>query len=187
MNRIWLGAGVGVIAMLLVAFSAAAAEKAKLTVESEKIKANEPIPAEYTADGKDTSPPLSWKGAPEGTKQFALIMDDPDAPTPKPWVHWVVYNIPASVTKLPEGIAADAEIKEPKELAGAIQGLTGWRKPGYRGPAPPKGSGVHHYTFKVYALDTGLELKPGLNKDDLLKAIEGHVIGEGELAGTYER
>lgn len=166
---------------------ASAAEKAKITVESPKFKNGEAIPAQYTGDGKDVSPPINWSGLPATAKQLALICDDPKAPSPKPWVHWVIYKIPASAKGLPEAIPTDAELKAPAELAHAVQGLTGWKAPGYRGPAPPKGSGKHEYHFKVYALDKALDLKPGLDKMALLKEIEGHVVGEGEVVGLYER
>lgn len=157
-----------------------------ITVESPSIKEGKPIPVEFTADGEDVSPPLSWSGLPESTEALALICDDPDAPMPQPWVHWVIYNIPAGAKGLPRALPADAVLDAPADLKGATQGPTGWGKPGYRGPAPPKGK-VHHYHFTLYALDAGLDLKPGLNKDKLLAAIEGHVIGKGELIGTYER
>ncbi len=160
---------------------------AKIKLQSPKLKAGEVIPVDYTGDGRDVSPPLAWSDLPSGTRQLALICDDPDAPTPTPWVHWVIYKIPASAKGLPEGLPRDAELKSPPELAGVLQGPTGWRQPGYRGPAPPRGHGVHHYHFKLYALEAALNLQPGLGKDALLKAIEGHVIGQGELVVTYQR
>ncbi len=159
----------------------------KLSVSSMAFQSRSPIPTKYTGDGQDVSPPLTWSGAPNRVQQWALICDDPDAPTPEPWVHWVLYSIPASVTSLPEGIKTDATLDNPK---GALQGKNSWpegRTTGYRGPAPPKGHGVHHYHFKVYALDTALSLKPGLSKPELFKAIEPHVLANGELIGTYER
>ena len=158
-----------------------------LTVTSEAFKAGAPIPKKYTEDGEDVSPPLSWQNAPAGTKELALICDDPDAPVAEPWVHWVIYKIPASVTKLPEGVPADAELKSP---AGARQGVNTWqsgRTVGYRGPAPPKGHGTHHYHFRVYALDAPLSLHAKATKKELLAAMKGHILAEGELIGTYER
>lgn len=148
------------------------------------------IDAVYTADGKEISPPLSWSGAPDGTQSFAVICDDPDAPSPKrpapePWVHWVVFNIPADVNQLPEGISTAAE---PKEVPGACQGVNSASNVGYQGPAPPAGSGQHRYFFKLYALDTTLDLPAGTTtKKDLLDAMSGHVLAEGELMGVYER
>ncbi len=145
------------------------------------------IPTKYTEDGANLSPPLAWSYAPKGTKQWALICDDPDAPTPEPWVHWVIYSIPGDIRSLPQGV-------EPAEtlaaLGGALQGKNSWpdgQTIGYHGPAPPEGHGVHHYHFKLYALDTVLSLKPDMTKPALEKAIEGHILGTGELIGTYER
>jgi Raf kinase inhibitor-like YbhB/YbcL family protein len=146
-----------------------------------------PIPTKYTEDGQDVSPPLAWSDAPTGTKQWALICDDPDAPTDEPWVHWVIYGLPASTRSLPEGVKTSAQLSEPK---GTLQGKNSWpkgRTVGYRGPAPPKGHGVHHYYFKLYALDSESKLSPGLTKSDLLEAIDGRILGVGELVGTYER
>ena len=111
-------------------------------------------------------------------------MDDPDAPRPQPWVHWVLYRIPADVTTLPEGVPPSERVPDP---GGAMQGRNSWNRIGYGGPEPPHGHGVHHYHFKVYALDTQLTLAPGATKEALLKAMEGHIIGQGELVGTYER
>jgi hypothetical protein len=156
----------------------------KITIESSAFKHNETIPRKYTGDGEDLSPPLSWSGVPDGTKELALIMDDPDAPRPEPWVHWVLYKLPATVTSLPEGVATTETLSEP---AGARQGKNTWPAIGYRGPAPPKGHGVHHYHFKLYALDTALDVQPGLTKDQLLAKMQGHILAEGELIGTYER
>lgn len=157
-----------------------------LQVKSSAFSNNEPIPRKYTEDGQDLSPPLSWSGAPEQTKQFALIVDDPDAPREEPWVHWVLYKIPPGTTSLPEGLPRTKTLDMP---AGAVQGVNSFRGDniGYRGPAPPPGHGTHHYHFKVYALDTIIDAGPGLTKDALLKQMEGHVLATGELVGTYER
>ena len=160
---------------------------AAITVTSATLKANETIPRDHTADGRNVSPALSWSGAPAGTKQFAMIMDDPDAQFGGGnFVHWVVYKIPAAAKGLPAELPMDATLTTPSEIAGTIQGLSGFRRAGYRGPAPPAGK-PHHYTFTVYALDADLPLAEGLNKADLLKAIEGHVIGQGALVAIYER
>jgi Raf kinase inhibitor-like YbhB/YbcL family protein len=144
------------------------------------------IPKQYTGEGQDVSPPLAWSGLPEGTRELALICDDPDAPTPEPWVHWVIYKI-SPTTGLPEGLAKTPTLKEPP---GALQGRNSWtsgQTAGYRGPLPPPKSGPHRYFFKLYALDAAVTLAPGANKAALLKAIDGHVLGEGRLMGTYER
>ena len=140
----------------------------------------QPIPAKYTCDGNDISPPLQWTNAPANTKSFALICDDPDAPMGI-WVHWVLYDLPASVTGLAEDVA-----KTQFTVSGAKQGMNSWPRLGYGGPCPPPGKS-HRYFFKLYALDTLLDLKPGLIKRDLLKAMEGHILAEGQLMGTYQR
>jgi Raf kinase inhibitor-like YbhB/YbcL family protein len=142
------------------------------------------IPARHTGDGQDVSPPLQWSDLPTGTAELALICDDPDAPRPEPWVHWVIYKIPASATGLPEGVPPSEKLASP---AGAVQGLNTWPVVGYRGPAPPRGHGTHHYHFRLYALDRALELQPRLTKEQLLKAMKGHVLAEAELVGTYQR
>jgi Raf kinase inhibitor-like YbhB/YbcL family protein len=137
------------------------------------------IPSKYTCDGQDISPPLEWKDAPAGTKSFALISDDPDAPVGT-WVHWVVFNIPFQVKKLDEKIKREKEFNN-----GMRQGSNDWPKIGYGGPCPP--SGTHRYYFKLYALDTMLDIKPGVTKAQLLKAMTGHVLAEAQLTGKYKR
>ena len=134
------------------------------------------IPRKHTGEGQDVSPALRWSGLPEETKEIALICDDPDAPRTEPWVHWVVYKIPADRTGLPEGGAQEA-----------LEGNNDFGAQGYGGPMPPRSHGVYHYHFKIYALDAELEAVAGLTKDRLLEAIEGHILEEGELIGTYER
>jgi len=164
----------------------AEAEPSKIEVTSTAFQPGKPIPQKYTGDGEDLSPPLAWSNLPEGTEELALICDDPDAPTKEPWVHWVIYKIPASTTGVPEGVAKDAGLKQP---AGALQGANSWpsgQTVGYRGPAPPRGK-PHRYFFKLYALDAPLKLEPNLDKKRLLKAIEGHVLAQGQLMGTYQR
>lgn len=154
-----------------------------LTVTSTAFEQSGSIPSRYTCEGDDTSPPLSWSGAPPGTKSFALIVDDPDAPDPeKPqrvYVHWVVYNIPAATTSLPEDASKEGL------PAGSVQGKNDFGKTGYGGPCPPIGR--HRYFFKVYALDTQLTGLSSPTKNDLLKAMEGHVLGSGEIMGTYQK
>ena len=146
-----------------------------------------PIPKKYTGEGEDVSPPLGWGAVPPGTKELALICDDPDAPTEEPWVHWVIYKIPATATGLREGLLARPRLKDP---AGALQGRNSWpagRMVCYRGPMPPPGSGAHHYYFKLYALDVKLVIEPGVAKKVLLEEMEGHVLAKGQLMGTYQR
>jgi len=138
------------------------------------------IPKKFTCDGPDVSPQLSWKEAPAATQSFALIMDDPDAPSGT-WVHWVLYNLPANTSELPEGM------DKPEQLAAvALQGRNDFRKIGYGGPCPPRGT-PHRYYFKLYALDTKLDLKGGATKSDLEHAMKGHILGEAELMGRYGR
>jgi len=150
-----------------------------MKIESPQISNGAMIPASYTCDGKDISPPLTWKDAPSGTKSFALISDDPDAPMGT-WVHWVVYNIPPSVTSLEENIPREKELKN-----GTMQGSNSWPRIGYGGPCPP--GGTHRYYFKLYALDTMLDLKPGVDKNQLLKAMAGHILADAQLMGKYKR
>ena len=173
----------------------AQAAPAALTVTSAAFRTGEAIPVDYTADGRNVSPPLTWSGAPPTTREFVLILDDPDAPTPQPFVHWVIYKIPATAKGLPEALPMGAAVKAPG-LESAVQGPTGFAmfargggpppQPGYRGPAPPPGK-PHHYTFKLYALNTPLDAREGMTKDDLLEAMEGKIVAQGELVGVYER
>jgi len=160
---------------------------AKIKLTSSAFDESERIPKKFTGEGDDVSPPLEWSGLPDGTKELALICDDPDAPRKEPWVHWVIYKIPATSKGLPEGVEATAR---PKEPAGALNGKNSWpgdENLGYRGPMPPPGHGRHRYYFKLYALDQSLDAEPGLTKAELLRQISGHVLGEGRLMGTYER
>ncbi len=155
-----------------------------INIQSTGFANNETIPKRYTGDGIDVSPPLTWSGAGQEAKELALICDDPDAPTPEPWVHWVIYKIPPSLTGLAENVAKTAT---PTEPVGVLQGKNSFGNIGYGGPAPPRGHGVHHYHFKLYALDTALEEKSGLEKKHLLAAMKGHILAQGELVGTYQR
>ncbi len=146
---------------------------AKLKLSSPAFEHGQPIPSRYTADGEDINPPLVIEGIPPGTKSLVLIMDDPDAPIGL-WVHWVVFNIPPDTTRIEEG-------EEPP----GTPGLNSWRRTGYGGPAPP--SGTHRYFFRVYALDTVLDLPEGAGKRQVEHAMEGHILAMGELMGTYSR
>jgi Raf kinase inhibitor-like YbhB/YbcL family protein len=137
------------------------------------------IPAKYTCDGADVSPPLQWDTVPEGTRSIALICDDPDAPMGT-WVHWVLFNLHAETNELAEDIPADKILPD-----GAKQGVSDFGRIGYGGPCPP--SGTHRYFFKIYALDTELGLEAGANKRQLLKAMEGHILAQGQLIGKYKR
>jgi len=157
-----------------------------LAVTSATLTADQPIPRQHTADGRNESPPLAWTDAAPQTRSFAVLCEDPDAGNPPPFVHWVIYNIPPTATGLPEALPFEPDQPMPKEIAGATQGMSGFRRTFYRGPAPPPGK-VHHYHFVVYALDLAPQLKAGLTRADLLEAIKGHVLGQGELVATYER
>ncbi len=150
-----------------------------LTVRSDSFSHNDMIPSRYTCDGQDISPHIAWSGAPEETKSFALLCDDPDAPVGD-WVHWILFNIPPQITELSEGFSAKGGA-----IPGIKAGITDFRKTEYGGPCPP--GGTHRYFFKVYALDAPLSLKEGATKRDLLRAIEGHILGKGELVGRYAR
>ncbi len=145
------------------------------------------IPEQYTCRGNDISVPLAWSGAPGGTKSFALIMDDPDAArvVGYTWVHWVAYNIPASVNALPEQLrkGEKAPIGQDSRLT---QGMTSFKRAGYGGPCPPKGTGVHHYSFRLYALSIEPQLPGNLDKEELLKAMQGKILAETQLVGTFE-
>lgn len=141
-----------------------------------------PIPVKHTCDGPDVSPALAWTGAPGGSASFALICDDPDAPG-KTWVHWVLYDLPATVSQLPENVA---KTDTPQGLSGARQGMTDFRRVGYGGPCPPPGP-PHRYFFKLYALDAPLALNAGASKADVERAMQGHVLGQAQLIGTYGR
>ena len=155
-----------------------------LVIQSPAFDNNDVIPSRYTGDGDDVSPQLTWSGVPDGAKELALICDDPDAPTPQPWVHWVIYKIPAMLTGLPENVAKAAT---PTQPAGALQGKNSFGNIGYGGPAPPRGHGVHHYHFTLYALDVVLDAASGMDKKQLLAAMEGHILAQAELVGTYQR
>jgi Raf kinase inhibitor-like YbhB/YbcL family protein len=152
----------------------------KLT--SSAFQQGETIPKKYTGDGADVSPPLRWEGANLGTKSFALVCDDPDAPVGT-WTHWVLYNLRADVGTLEEGVG-----KQETLPSGARQGKNSWadNNIGYRGPSPPKGK-PHRYFFKVYALDAVLDQPPGASKQQLEKVMKGHVLAHGELMGMYGR
>lgn len=158
-----------------------------LHVTSPAFVQGHPIPKKHTGEGADLSPPLAWTGVPEDTKELVLICDDPDAPTDEPWVHWVIYKIPAGTKGLPEGIPRKPKLKEPH---GAEQGKNSWPPAeaiGYRGPMPPAGHGVHHYYFKLYALGAPIDAEPGLNKKAIIEKISDLILAEGVLMGTYER
>ena len=155
-----------------------------IAIRSSAFGQGQAIPKQYSGEGQNLSPPLRWSPLPAGTGQLAMIVDDPDAPRAEPFVHWVIYNIPATVQSLPEGVSTSPQ---PPEAAPARQGKNSAGTIGYMGPMPPRGHGVHHYHFRLYALDRNLDLESGLLKEQVLAAIQGHILAEGELVGTYER
>ncbi len=147
---------------------------ADLTISSPAFSGHKRIPERHTGDGEDVSPALEWSGVPEGTRAFAVVVHDPDAPLVDGFTHWVAYGIPGDATGLPEG--ADQ----------LVQGTNSFGNAGYNGPAPPPGHGPHHYYFWVYALDSAPDLEPGLERRALLERIEDHVIEQARVIGTYE-
>ncbi len=179
-----LSAGIGLCLLIgLVVNNCNAAEKAgkeRMELTSTAFTNGAAIPAKHTCDAKNVSPPLKWSGVPAGTKSLALIADDPDAPVGT-WVHWVLYDLPATTTELSEDVPKSQYL-----AGGAKQGLNDFRYLGYGGPCPPPGK-PHRYFFKLYALDTVLDLKPGLKKKDLESAMQKHTLGEAQLMGTYQR
>jgi Raf kinase inhibitor-like YbhB/YbcL family protein len=155
-------------------------EPMKITVTSTAFQEGETIPKQYTKDSKDVSPPLKWDSAPDGTKSFALICDDPDAPRGT-WVHWVLFNLPADTRSLEEGVPTSETLPN-----GARQGKNDFGDVGYGGPKPPPGK-RHRYFFKLYALDAALDLQSGATKAQVEGKMKGHVIGDGQLMGKYAR
>lgn len=172
---------------LLINSVIAAEMEDTITVASTAFEHHGTTPLRYTAYGDNISPQLSWSNLPAGTRQLALVMDDPVAPTPQPFVHWVAYNIPADAAEIPEGLTRDVRVTGVAGLDGMINGLNGLRQAGYFGPRPPQDGKLHAYHFRIYALDAELNLPEGLNKEQLLEAIDGHILGTGMLMGHYER
>jgi Raf kinase inhibitor-like YbhB/YbcL family protein len=170
--------------LLLLSFFTVAAisftqQGGNMNLESSAFVNGQPIPQKHTCQGADLSPALTWSGAPANTKSFALIVDDPDAPVGD-WVHWMIYNLPASAHNLPEGVS-----RTEKTHAG-VQLFNDFKKIGYGGPCPPPGK-PHRYFFKLYALDTALNVSPKASKQDLEEALKAHVLAKAELMGTYRR
>lgn len=152
------------------------------TLTSPAFETGAVIPTRHTCDGDDVSPALHWEGAPEGAAAFALIVDDPDAPGGT-FVHWVLYDLPGHASELPEDVGPSPRLDH---LGEALQGENDFGEIGYRGPCPPRG-GPHRYVFRLYALDTLLGLEPRARRDEVDRAIEGHVLGAAELTGTFAR
>ena len=152
-----------------------------MRLESAAFAEGQPIPEKHSKDGADASPALSWSGLPPDTKSLALVCDDPDAPRGT-WVHWVIADLPATLTGLPEGVP-----KGERPKLGGVQGKNDFGDLGWGGPQPPKGHGVHHYGFRLYALDGALGLAPGCTKAQLEAAMKGRVLAEAQTMGTYRR
>ena len=152
----------------------------KIELTSTAFQEGTDVPQKHTGDGVDVSPPLRWADPPQGTKSFALIGDDPDAPRGT-WVHWVLYNLPPDQRELAEGLPAQEALAN-----GARQGKNDFGKIGYGGPAPPRGK-PHRYFFKLYALDVLLEVPAGATKAQVTGSMKGHVLAEGQLMGRYQR
>lgn len=168
------------LAFVVIAAAKAAQQPATINVSSMGFKDGGALPKEFTADGADVSPPLSWDKPPAGTKSLALSCEDPDASRGS-WWHWIIFNIPPSQTQLTRTIP-----HVPSFADGTTQGTNDFKKLGYNGPAPPPGK-VHHYIFKLVALNSKLNLRAGSSKDEYTRAIAGHVIGSGQTTGTYSR
>jgi Raf kinase inhibitor-like YbhB/YbcL family protein len=175
-----------VAAMLLGAGDLQAQAYHPILVESPAMQTGQPMPRDYTPDGRNVSPPLAWRDLPPGTRQIAVVCEDHGAGNPPPWVHWIIYNIPATADGLPENLPIYPDAPMPAEITGAVQGKNGWGRAIYRGPAPPIGQ-LHNYNFFVYALDAELDLPAGLTRQELMERIEGHIIGRGAIVPFYRR
>jgi Raf kinase inhibitor-like YbhB/YbcL family protein len=160
--------------------SSAVQQTTAMKLTSTAFADGQPIPAKFSYENSSISPALAWSDAPAGTKSFALVCDDPDAPSGD-WVHWVIYDIPATITALPEHVPALETLSN-----GASQGVNDFGRVGYGGPCPPPGK-PHRYFFRLYALDANPALSPSPRKSDLLRAIQGHILAEAQLIGTYQR
>lgn len=152
-----------------------------MELTSPAFKHGEAIPRKYTCDGEDVSPPLAISGVPQGAKTLVLIMEDPDAPIGL-FTHWILYEIPATVREIPEGVP-----KRPEVAGLGLQGVNDFGRIGYGGPCPPRGHGPHRYFFRLYALSASLGLKPRASRGDVLKAMEGKVLAQAEYMGIYKR
>ena len=160
-------------------------EVKKMEIKSSAFSMNQPIPKKYTGEGEDVSPDLEFLNVPEKAKSLALIMDDPDAP-PGTWIHWVIYNLPKDTRHLPENFPKKEALKDGTKQ-GPCWGVDSFERVGYYGPMPPPGK-PHHYFFKLFALDKTLDIKPShATKNELLKAMKGHILASAELVGVYQR
>jgi Raf kinase inhibitor-like YbhB/YbcL family protein len=156
----------------------------KIEIHSEAFDDGGEIPVKYSGEGQNVSPPLKWSGVPAEAREVILVCEDPDAPMPKPFVHWVVSGIDPMQAQVPENVDKAAH---PSAIAAATQGENSYSKTGYAGPMPPPGHGTHHYHFEIFALDQPLSMKDAPDRDTLMKAMAGHVLAHGEVIGTYKR
>ncbi len=170
---------VWIVFLLFLTSSLLFTEEDTMKITSTAFEEGGMIPVKYSCKGSDISPPLEWSGAPEKTVSFVLICDDPDAPVGT-WVHWVYFDIPATVNSLPEAFPPGEN-----PSTGGTQGKNSWRRNDYGGPCPP--GGIHRYFFKLYALDATLNLGPGANKAKVVKAMNGHILAEAQLMGTFKK
>lgn len=178
----WLPLLIGLFGLGMGMLISGAAQRQPSTMQltSTAFQEGAAIPAQYTCDDRNVSPPLKWSGVPSQAKSLALIADDPDAPVGT-WVHWVLYDLPASTTELAEDTPKGQFLP-----GGARQGLNDFKHLGYGGPCPPPGK-PHRYFFKLYAVDRTLDLKPGATKKEVEKAMDKHILAQGQLMGTYKR
>lgn len=189
LTRVLTAVAASISVLGLAAGAFAQAPQARIAVTSPTLADGQPVPRQHTPDGRNDSPALAWTGVPAGTRELMVFCEDPDVGNPPPFVHWVVYGIPATATGLPEALPIDSSTPMPPSLGKAKQGLSGFRRAIYRGPAPPVGK-PHDYHFVVYALDAPIVQKEGtppMTRAELLEAASGHIIGRGELVATYER
>jgi Raf kinase inhibitor-like YbhB/YbcL family protein len=154
------------------------------SVNSPAFEVGESIPERYTCDGADVSPPLRIRRTPDGAETLAIVVDDPDAPTGTPFVHWLLWNLPPGTEEVPEGVPRDPTVSS---LGGAVQGTNDFGELGYRGPCPPTDDGAHTYQFTVSLVDTTLDLDPGADSQTFRSAVESHVRGETTITASYER
>jgi Raf kinase inhibitor-like YbhB/YbcL family protein len=174
------------VAALALPTSVQAQAPARIVVQSPAMTTGQMMARDFSPDGRNVSPPLTWGPLPAGTRQLVVICQDHGAGNPPPWVHWLVYNIPATARGLPEGMPIDRADPMPAGLEGATHGNNSWNLAMYRGPAPPAGT-VHDYDFTVLALNAELNLPSGLTRAEVLEAVAGHVIGQGNMVPTYTR
>lgn len=157
---------------------------AALHLTSDAFADGAPIPIKYASGGENISPALAWSGVPDRTRELVLIVEDPDAPMTNPFVHWILHRLSPTIRNLPMGVPTTIELPS---LQGAVQGQNDMKKRGWYGPEPPLGHGVHHYHFQLFALDTQLSVGADATVKELVAAMKGHVLAEGEIVGTYER